>query len=97
MSLPEAYRPTPVVPYIPPASGASHEEFRILDFVRTTRKDSRNWWARCPSCAQVGRDQSGDNLAIQIRNPRFYKCWAGCTKEEIRAALGRPIRTRASA
>jgi hypothetical protein len=43
----------------------------------------------------VGHDRSGDNLAIQIKNPRFYKCWAGCTKEEIRAALGQPIRKRA--
>ena len=28
---------------------------------------------------------------------RFYKCWAGCTKEMIRAALGCPIRVRHSA
>jgi hypothetical protein len=69
-------------------------EFRILDYVRATRKDSRNWWARCPSCAQAGRDRTGDNLAIQISNPRLYKCWAGCTKEEIRAALGQPIRRK---
>jgi len=26
--------------------------------------------------------------------PRFYKCWAGCTKKMIRAALGHPIRVR---
>ena len=97
MSLPEAYKPAPSVPYIPSAPGTDNQEFRILDFVRPTRKDSRNWWARCPSCAQAGRDRSGDNLAIQIKNPRFYKCWAGCAKEEIRAALGRPIHKRASA
>ncbi|MHB1701730.1 MAG: hypothetical protein ACYCSN_16685, partial [Acidobacteriaceae bacterium] len=42
-----------------------------------------------------GQGHSGDNLAIQIKNPRFYKCWAGCTKEEIRAAIGQPIRKRA--
>lgn len=93
-SLPEAYRPTPPVQYIPSETWNCNEEFRILEFVPTTRRDSRNWWARCPSCAQDGRDRSGDNLAIQIKNPRFYKCWAGCTKEEIRAALGRPIRRR---
>ena len=96
MSLPEAYRPVPLVPYISTATRTNNEEFRILDFVRPTRKDTRNWWARCPSCAQAGRDRSGDNLAIQVNNPRFYKCWAGCSKEDIRAALGRPIRRRAS-
>ncbi|HEY1254259.1 MAG TPA: hypothetical protein VGF01_05735, partial [Terracidiphilus sp.] len=54
----------------PPTSSTQHTEFRILDYVRATRKDSRNWWARCPSCAQAGHDRTGDNLAIQIRNPR---------------------------
>jgi hypothetical protein len=97
MSLPEAYRSAPLVPYTPTSTRVNNEEFRILDFVRPARKDSRNWWARCPSCAQAGRDRSGDNLAIQIKNPRFYKCWAGCSKEEIRAALGKPIHKRASA
>jgi hypothetical protein len=41
------------------------------------------------------KNRLGDNLAIQVRDPRFYKCWAGCTEEEIRAALGRPIRKSA--
>jgi len=44
------------------------------------------------SCARQGRDKTGDNLAICIADPRKYKCWAGCGKEEIRAALGYPIR-----
>ena len=69
-------------------------EFRILEHVGPVRKVGRNYIARCPSCADCGHDRSGDNLAILIEDPRFYKCWAGCTKEMIRAALGCPIRVR---
>jgi hypothetical protein len=72
-------------------------EFRILEHVGMVRKVGRNYIARCPSCADSGHDRSGDNLAILIEDPRFYKCWAGCTKEMIRAALGCPIRVRHSA
>ena len=66
-------------------------EFRILDYIRVARQVGRNWVARCPSCAAAGHDKSGDNLAIAVEEPRKYCCWAGCTKEMIRAALGRPI------
>jgi hypothetical protein len=97
MRFPEAYMPVVVAPYIPSSSPAGQREFRILEHVRTTRKDSRNWWAKCPSCSLVGRDRTGDNLSIQIKDSRFYKCWAGCTKDEIRAALGRPIRMKQAA
>jgi hypothetical protein len=97
MSFPEAYKPAVSVPYIPISSKARQREFRILDHVRTTRGDGRNWWARCPSCALVRRDRAGDNLSIQVKDSRFYKCWAGCSKEEIRAALGRPIRMKYAA
>ena len=97
LTLPTAYRPVLAPPYIPPVSPPLRAEFRILDYVRATRKDGRNWTARCPSCAQIGRDRSGDHLAIQIKNPRLYRCWAGCTKEEIRAALGQPIRCKVAA
>jgi hypothetical protein len=97
MSFPEVYRPVAAVSYIPISSLTAQREFKILDHVRTTRRDSRNWWARCPSCAQVGRDRTGDNLSILVQNTRFYKCWAGCSKEEIRAALGRPIRMKQAA
>jgi hypothetical protein len=72
-------------------------EFRILEHVKTARKVGRNYIARCPSCADSGRDRCGDNLAILIEDPRFYKCWAGCTREMIRAALGCPIHVRRSA
>jgi hypothetical protein len=66
-------------------------EFRILDYVQVRRQVGRNWVARCPSCAHAGRDRSGDNLAIAVEEPRKYICWAGCSKEMIREALGRPI------
>ena len=69
-------------------------EFRILDYVEVRRQAGRNWVARCPSCAADGHDKSGDNLAIAVEEPRKYCCWAGCTKEMIRAAVGRPIPAR---
>jgi hypothetical protein len=68
--------------------------FHILDHVQVRRKSGRNWIARCPSCAAAGRDKSGDNLAISVDEPQKYKCWADCTKEMIRAALGYPIPAR---
>ena len=72
-------------------------EFRILDRVGKVRKVGRNYVTRCPACAESGHDRSGDNLAILIEDPRFYKCWAGCPREMIRAALGCPVPTRHSA
>jgi hypothetical protein len=73
-------------------------EFRILDHVEVQRKSGRNWITRCPSCAAAGHDRSGDNLAISVDEPQKYICWAGCTKEMIRASLGCPIpEARASA
>ena len=93
MELPEAYRPRPAAPVVPYIPVIGRREFRILDFVQTTGKqDSRNWKAQCPSCAKAGRDRSRNNLGIKIADPRFYQCRAGCSKEEIRAALGQPIR-----
>jgi hypothetical protein len=68
--------------------------FCILDYVTETRVVGRNHVARCPSCALAGRDRGRDNLAVLVSDPRFYQCWAGCTKEMIRAALGRPIPVR---
>jgi len=74
---------------------SGRREFSILEYVTDKkRKTGRNYFTRCPSCARQGRDKSGDNLAICIADPRKYRCWAGCTKEDIRAALGCPIRNR---
>jgi hypothetical protein len=72
-------------------------EFRILDHVGKVRTVGRNYVTQCPSCAEVGQDRSGDNLAISIEDPRKYICWAGCTKELIRRAVGCPIPVRRSA
>jgi hypothetical protein len=92
LEMPPEYQPKAKVdlpPYDP-----SRKEFRILEYVRPARKCGGNYWARCPSCAQLGHDRSGDNLAIAVHDPRKYKCWAGCSKEMIRSALGQPIRIR---
>jgi hypothetical protein len=75
-------------------SGRTRTRFCILDHVGKTRIVGKNYVARCPSCAQAGRDRGGDNLAILVADIRFYLCWAGCTKEMIRAAVGKPIPVR---
>lgn len=69
-------------------------EFRILDHIGKVRRVGRNYVTQCPSCADAGQDRSGDNLAICIEDPRKYLCWAGCTKEMIRRAVGCPIPIR---
>lgn len=79
-----------------PAVLSAHE-FRILEHVGKVRKVGRNYVTQCPSCAAVGQDRSRDNLAISIDDPRKYICWAGCTKEMIRRALGCPIPIRRTA
>ena len=71
--------------------------FCILDYVGKTRIVGKNYVTRCPSCARSGRDRGGDNLAVLVSDPRFYLCWAGCTKEMIRAAVGHPIPVRQTA
>jgi hypothetical protein len=80
-----------------PFVNTSGREFRILEHVGKVRKVGRNYVTQCPSCAKAGQDRSGDNLAISIEDPRKYICWAGCTKEMIRRAVGCPIPVRRSA
>jgi len=77
-----------------PATG---REFRILDHVGKVRRVGRNYVTKCPSCAETGHDRGGDNLAISIEDPRKYICWAGCTREMIRRAVGCPIPERRTA
>jgi hypothetical protein len=90
LSLPEEFRPRPKL--VLPPFNPNRKEFHILEHVSKGRRSGKDYRTRCPSCAQIGRDEDGDNLAIKISDPRKYKCWAGCRKEEIRAALGCPIR-----
>ena len=76
---------------------SSGREFRMLDHVRKVRIVGRNYVTQCPSCAEAGRDRNGDNLAISVDDPRKYLCWAGCSREMIRRAVGCPIPARQSA
>jgi len=77
-------------------ANGGRQEFHILEHLsgQKLRKVGRNYVTQCPSCAGAGRDRAGDNLAVRIDDSRFYLCWAGCTKEMIREALGCPIRYR---
>lgn len=94
---PEFDRKRPSCDQAVPLARTSGREFRMLNYVGKVRQVGRNYVTRCPSCAEAGQDQSGDNLAISIEDPRKYKCWAGCTKEMIRRAVGCPIRVWQSA
>jgi hypothetical protein len=66
--------------------------FEILLHVPSAKPIGRNYVARCPACASRGEDRRGTHLAISVAEPRMYHCWAGCTAEQIREALGVPIR-----
>jgi len=92
VTIPEELAPKPKL--VLPPYDPNRREFRILDYITARRKRGRNWWARCPSCALRNRDTGGDNLSISVADPRKYCCWAGCSREMIREALGRPIRKR---
>lgn len=83
--------PDPVtVPFQPHYSNTNGNGrgFNILEHVRIRRTDRRNHWAQCPACARAGNDRGRDNLAIKVSEPTKYKCWAGHTKNDIRAACG---------
>jgi hypothetical protein len=94
LRMPAEFEPKPKVdlPAYRPGRTTNKPEFRILDYVTAKRRSGRNYWTRCPSCARQARDNGSDNLAISVTDPRKYKCWAGCSKEMIREALGCPIR-----
>lgn len=81
----EAAEPQPTAR---PRGLAGRPQFVILDHIEARRKVGRNWVAQCPSCAAAGHDRAKDNLAVSVEEPWKYICWAGCSKEQIRSALG---------
>lgn len=90
LEMPDAFKPRPVVllrPYDP-----ARREFHILDHIPKGKRSGKDYRTKCPSCSLLGRDKNNDNLAVSLSDPRKYRCWAGCKKEEIRAALGCPIK-----
>jgi hypothetical protein len=74
-----------------PAVGGHNQGFQILRHVSNAKRSGKNYIAQCPACAQRGEDHRGTHLSISVAEPRMYHCWAGCSKEMIRAALGCPI------
>ena len=88
LTMPEEFRPRPrlvLPPYVP-----NRGEFSILEHVSKGRRSGKDYRTGCPSCGE--RDKNRDNLAVNVLDPRKYRCWAGCSKEQIRAAVGCPIR-----
>lgn len=57
--------------------------FKITDYVEFGDKNR----AVCPSCEQQGHGKR-KNLSLVPGTDRAYKCFRGCTAEEIREALG---------
>lgn len=92
LSIPDSLAGRPAMEQ--PQYESAHSGFQILQHVAVRAQRSGNYWAQCPSCALQGRDRSMDNLAISEADSRYYKCWAGCTREMIREALGQPIPQR---
>ena len=87
MTMPNVEEAAPV-PTFTPGFGSWRGAFDITQHVSIRRRDRRNMWAQCPSCSKGGKDRGRDNLAIATADPRKYKCWAGCTRDDIRAACG---------
>jgi hypothetical protein len=88
LEMPEPFRPRQVASL--PAYDPLRREFHILDHVAKGKRSGKDFRTKCPSCGTA--DKNNDNLAVKVADPRKYRCWRGCTKEEIRAALGCPIK-----
>jgi hypothetical protein len=92
LEMPEDFVSTPSIAQqiLKPSNWYAGHGFDIMKYWTPRRKDRRNYWGQCPSCALHGGDRGRDNFAVKIDDTRKYKCWAGCTKEMIRAAVGAP-------
>ena len=90
--------PSPTKPWVQlSTAGVQNQGFQILNHIPNAKRSGRNYVARCPACAKRGEDRRGTHLAISVAEPRMYHCWAGCTAQQIRAALGRPIPSKYAA
>jgi hypothetical protein len=89
MTMPEP-EPEPPLPTYTPIPGYRRPAFDITKHVNLKPRPGRNSWGQCPSCARIGKDRGRDNLAVNKKDTRLYKCWAGCTKDDIRVACGYP-------
>ena len=76
----------------PSFPGPKGSMFRITKHVGPLKRCGRNWVTQCPACRAAGKDTHKDNLSISVAEPTKYICWAHCSKHDIRAALGVPIR-----
>jgi predicted Zn-ribbon and HTH transcriptional regulator len=95
-ALPES-RPGLATGGLPGNKARGRRGFQILEHIQTKlRRSGRNLITACPSCRAQGHDQAGDNLSISVDGEK-YKCWAGCSRDAIRAALGCPWETSESA
>jgi hypothetical protein len=82
----------PAPTFAPVPAGFKFDTFDIRKYVRLKDRTGKNMWGQCPSCAKQGHDRGRDNLAVNKTNPNLYCCWAGCTADDIREAVGAPRR-----
>jgi hypothetical protein len=66
-----------------------------MDTVRY-RKQGKNYNLQCPSCAEMGRDTSKDNLMVAVRDTTLFCCMnnPGCDFWDIRDACKRAMGER---
>jgi hypothetical protein len=81
---------------VPSQGGKQDWIYGYVSFLRK-RCIGGNYFVQCPSCARIGGDTHGNNLAVaKPRGPKhgFYQCWAGCDSKMIQNAFGYLSRSR---